>query len=353
MQTPQEVLRYVAAGKHLSQDEASLVMEGIMTGGWSDAQIGSYLTALHAKGETREELAGSAYVMRSKAFHLPLKNRPVLDIVGSGGDGLQTLNISTLAGLTAAAAGAHVAKHGNRAMTGMFGSADILEALGVNLDISPADAIHGVDENRFSFLFAPVFHLSMKYAIGPRKEIGIPSIFNHLGPLTNPVAAESYLLGVNREDNLNRFTHVLQDLGAAHTLLVHGEDGMDEITLTGPTRVVEQKGGEVTEYIINPGDFGMATVPLEALSLADAESSVRVAKAVLAGNAEQHFSDQVALNAGAGLYAADKAASIADGVKLARETLSSGGTQKLLDQVVAYSHAKRVQHDTGPGPDQP
>lgn len=353
MQTPQEVLRYVAAGNDLTQDEAAVVMEGIMTGGWSDAQIGSYLTALHTKGETREELAGSAYVMRSKAFHLPLKHRPVLDIVGSGGDGLKTLNISTLAGLIAAAAGVHVAKHGNRAMTGMFGSADILEALGVNLDISPADAIHGIDENRFSFLFAPVFHLSMRYAIGPRKEIGIPSIFNHLGPLTNPVAAETYLLGVNREDNLHRFTNVLLDLGATHTLLVHGEDGMDEITLTGPTKVVEQKGGEVSEYTIAPGDFGMDTVPLEALTLADAESSVRIAKAVLAGNAERHFSDQVTLNAGAGIYAAGKAGSIAAGVELARDCLASGGAQDVLDKVVAYSDAKRIRHDTGPGPDQP
>ena len=353
MQTPQEVLRYIAAGNDLTRDESAVVMEGIMTGAWSDAQIGAYLTALHIKGETMDELAGSAYIMREKAFHLPIQNRPLLDIVGSGGDGLQTLNVSTLAGLVTAAAGGYVAKHGNRAMTGQCGSADILEGLGVSLDISPADAIRGVDLNHYAFLFAPLFHQSMKYAVGPRKEIGIPSIFNHLGPLTNPVSAERYLLGVNRMDNTKRFTQVLKELGCQHSLLVHGEDGMDEITLTAPTRVVEQKDGTVTEFTLQPEDFGMKRVPMDALRMVDKDTAIRTAGAVLDGKGESHHRDLVALNAGAGIYVAGLAPGIAEGVERAKEILDSGGARKVLEQVAAYTQSKHQPKDSGPGPDQP
>ena len=256
MQSPQENLRHVAAGNDLTQDQAAAVMEGIMSGQWSDAQIGSYLTALHMKGETLDEIIGSAMVMRAKAFTQEVAARPLLDIVGSGGDALQTLNVSTLSGIVCAGAGVRIAKHGNRAMTGMCGSADILEGLGVNLELPPGDAIRGIDENGFAFLFAPHFHQSMKYAIGPRKDIGIPSIFNLLGPLTNPVGAEYYLMGVNKPENARRFTDVLIGLGCPHSLVVHGADGMDEITLTGETSVVEQKNGQIEEYTIQPEDFG-------------------------------------------------------------------------------------------------
>jgi anthranilate phosphoribosyltransferase len=353
MQTPQEVLRYVAAGNDLTQDEAAVVMEGIMTGAWSNAQIGAYLTALHMKGESRDEIIGSAYVMRSKAFHLPVKHRPLLDIVGSGGDGLRTLNVSTLAGLVAAGAGVHVAKHGNRAMTGQCGSADVLEGLGVELDTSPADAIHGIDLNGYSFLLAPLFHQSMKYAVTPRKEIGIPSIFNHLGPLTNPVAAECYLLGVNRDENALRFTEVLVGLGCERSLLVHGEDGMDEISLTGPTHVVEQAQGAVKEYRIAPEDFGMQRTPLQQLTMADRDTAIRTARQVIQGEAEPHHENLVLLNAGAGIYVAGQAGSIAEGVELARESLRSGAARRVLEQVIAYTRSKKLQPDPGPGPEQP
>jgi len=353
MQTPQEMLRYVAAGNHLTQGEAAVVMEGIMTGTWSEAQIGSYLTALHMKGESQDEIIGSAYVMRAKAFHLPVKNRPLLDIVGSGGDGLQTLNVSTLSGLVAAGAGLFIAKHGNRAMTGQCGSADILEGLGVNLDISPADAIAGIDENRFAFLFAPHFHQSMKYAVVPRKDIGIPSIFNHLGPLTNPVAAEHFLLGVNRPENVKRFTQVLIGLDCQRSLLVHGSDGMDEITLTGTTQCAEQRKGTITEFEINPGDFGMKRAPLDALRMADKETAVRTARELLDGKAGEHHENLVALNAGAGLYVGGKAASIAEGVEMARESLRSGAAKGVLDKVIAFTREKSTRKDSGPGPEQP
>ena len=353
MQTPQEVLRYVAAGNDLTQDEAAVVMEGIMTGAWTHSQIGAYLTALHMKGESKDEIIGSAYVMRAKAFHLPVQHRPLLDIVGSGGDGLRTINVSTLAGLIAAGAGVYVAKHGNRAMTGQCGSADVLEGLGVELDLSPADAIHGIDRNGFSFLLAPLFHQSMKYAVAPRREIGIPSIFNHLGPLTNPVGAEIYLLGVNRDENRRRFTEVLIGLECRHSLLVHGEDGMDEISLSAPTHATEQRQGEITEYTLSPEDFGMKRVPLERLTMPDRETAIRTARAVMEGKAEPHHENLVLLNAAAGIYLGGKAKTLAEGLELARETLRSGAARRVLEQVVAYTHSKKQVRDTGPGPDQP
>jgi len=342
MKTPQDVLRRLAAGKDLTQDEASVVMEGIMTGEWTDAQIGAYLTALHMKGESQGEIIGSAYVMRSKAFHLEVKHRPLLDIVGSGGDALHTLNVSTLSGLVCAGAGVPVAKHGNRAMTGMCGSADILEGLGLSLDISPADAIHSVDENGFAFLFAPHFHQSMKHAIGPRKDIGIPSIFNHLGPLTNPLGAEYYVLGVNRRENTQRFTEVLIGLNCKRSLLVHGADGMDEITVTGTTYLVEQNEGKITTSEINPEDFGMKRVPVGELTLPDKAAAIRTAREVLHGTGPEHQVNLVLLNAGAGIYITGNAGSIAEGVEVARESLQSGAAAKVLEKLVTYTQARKI-----------
>jgi anthranilate phosphoribosyltransferase len=340
MQTPQEVIRHVAQRQHLSQDQAAVAMEGIMTGQWTHAQIGSYLTALYMKGESKDEIVGSAYVMRAKAFHLELKFRPLLDIVGSGGDGLRTVNVSTLAGLICAAAGVRVAKHGNRAMTGQCGAADVLEGLGLALDISPADALRGVDENGFGFLLAPHFHQSMKHAIAPRREIGIPSIFNHLGPLTNPAATEFSLIGVNQAQNTRRFTEVLIGLGSLRSIVVHGADGMDEITTTGETHAVEQAAGTVTEYTVTPEQFGLPRAALEQLTLPDKAAAIAMAKAVLAGDAPRVHEDLVVLNAGAGLYLGGKAKTIAAGVELARGTLRSGAALKLLHRVAAYTHAK-------------
>ena len=342
MQTPQEVIRHVASGHDLSLEQAAVAMEGIMTGEWTPAQIGAYLTALHVKGETRDEIVGSAYVMRSKAFRLEVKHRPLLDVVGSGGDGLKTLNVSTLTGLICAGAGQTVAKHGNRAMTGMCGSADILEGLGVEINISPADAIRGIDENGFAFLFAPHFHQSMKHAVAPRKEIGIPSIFNHLGPLTNPVGPEYHMLGVNQRKNVRRFTEVLLGLECPRSLVVHGHDGMDEITLTGPTYVMEQDHGQLREYTIEPEDFGMERVELGELTIPDKTTSIRLADAFLKNQAPKPHENLVLLNAGAALYTAGKTPSIKDGVGLARETLRSGAAHKVLDRVVAYTQSKKI-----------
>jgi anthranilate phosphoribosyltransferase len=349
MQSPQEVIRHVAAGHNLTQDQAAVAMEGIMTGQWTHAQIGAYLTALFMKGETKDEIVGSAYVMRAKAFHLDVKRRPLLDIVGSGGDGLRTLNVSSLAGLTAAAAGVAVAKHGNRAMTGQCGSADVLEGLGLAIDISPADALRGIEENGFAFLFAPHFHQSMKHAVTPRKEIGIPSIFNHLGPLTNPAGPEFSLIGVNQRQNVLRFTEVLIGLGCPRSLIVHGHDGMDEITTTGETYAAEQQGGRIREFVLTPEEFGMGRVPIGQLVLADKPAAIRMARAFLAGEAPKPHEDLVLLNAGAGIYLGGKADSIQEGVSLAREAVHSGAARKLAEKVAAYTQAKRPKPEPEAG----
>jgi anthranilate phosphoribosyltransferase len=347
MQTPQDVIRHVAQGHHLSLEQAAVAMEGIMTGQWTHSQIGAYLTALHMKGEAKDEIVGSAYVMRAKAFHLELKHRPLLDIVGSGGDGLKTVNVSTLSGLICAAAGVRVAKHGNRAMTGQCGSADVLEGLGVALDISPADALRGVDENGFAFLMAPHFHQSMKYAGATRKEIGIPSIFNHLGPLTNPAATEYSLIGVNQAKNTHRFTEVLIGLGSQRSMVVHGADGMDEITTTGETQVVEQTNGAVKEYTLTPEQFGISRVTAAQLTMPDKATAVATARSILAGDAPKVHEDLVVMNAGAGLYLGGKAATIAEGIELARKTLRSGAAKQLTEKIVAYSLAKLPKPEPG------
>lgn len=341
MQSPQEVIRHVAGGKNLTLEQAAVAMEGIMTGQWSNAQIGAYLTALHMKGETKDEIVGSAYVMREKAFHLEVKRRPLLDIVGSGGDGLRTINVSSLAGLIVAAGGVGVAKHGNRAMTGQCGAADVLEGLGLAIDISPADAMRGIDENGFAFLFAPHFHQSMKYAVAPRKEIGIPSIFNHLGPLTNPARTELNLLGVNQRRNTHRFTEVLMGLGCHHSMVVHGHDGMDEITITGETYVVEQRDGQVKEYVITPEEFGIPRVPIGLLVMPDKATAIRNAQALLQAEAPKPQEDLVVLNAAAGLYLGGKVNGLKQGVSMAREILHSGAAHKLAEKVAAYTVSKK------------
>ena len=341
MQSPQDFIRTVAQRTDLTQDQSAAAMEGIMDGEWTPAQIAGYLTALSIKGETKDEIVGSARVMRAKAYNQEVKNRPLVDPVGSGGDGLHTVNVSTLAGLIAAGAGVRIAKHGNRAMTGQCGSADLLEGLGMELEISAADAIAGIDENGFAFLFAPVFHQSMRHAIGPRREIGIPSIFNYLGPLTNPVAPEAQLIGVNQQQNTMRFTEVLIGLGCRHSLVVYGRDGMDEITNTGETQVVEQKDGEIKEFQLAPEDFAMARVNHGDLTMADKETAIRTGQAVLKGQAPGPNEDLVLLNAGATVYLGGKAASIADGVDVAREALRSGAAQQVVERVAAYTQSKK------------
>ncbi len=341
MESPQDFIRTVAQRTDLTREQSAAAMEGIMSGDWTPAQIAAYLTALSIKGETQEEIVGGAQVMRAKAYSQELKTRPVVDPVGSGGDGLHTVNVSTLAGLIAAGAGVPIAKHGNRAMTGQCGSADVLEGLGIELEIPPAAAIEGIDENGFGFLFAPVFHQSMRHAVGPRREIGIPSIFNYLGPLTNPVAPEAQLIGVNQAQNTKRFTDVLIGLGCGHSMVVYGKDGMDEITNTGETTVVEQRAGAITEYELTPEDFGMERVTPDDLRMPDKEAAIRMGQSVLKGEAPKPHEDLVLLNAAATIYLGGKADSVKEGLAVAREALQSGAAQQVVERVAAYTQSKK------------
>jgi anthranilate phosphoribosyltransferase len=342
MQAPQDFIKAVAGRTDLTREQSAAAMEGIMNGEWSPAQIAAYLTALHIKGETKDEIVGGAQVMRAKAFSAEVKNRPLVDPVGSGGDGLHTVNVSTLSGLIAAGAGVCIAKHGNRAMTGQCGAADVLEGLGIELEISPADAIKGIDENGFGFLFAPAFHQSMRHAIGPRREIGVPSIFNYLGPLTNPVAPEAQLIGVNQGQNTQRFTEVLIGLGCRHSMVVFGLDGMDEITNTGPTEVVEQRDGAIEAYQVEPEEFGMERVTHKELTMPDKETAIRTAEALLRGEASKPHEDLVLLNAGATVYLGGKAGSVKEGVTVAREALHSGAALKVVERVAAYTKDRKL-----------
>ena len=342
MESAQDFIRHLTGGKDLSRKEAEKATEGIMSGAWSGAQIGAYLTAMNMKGENREEIVGSATVMRAKAFNKSVKRRPLLDIVGSGGDGLQTINVSTLAGLVVAGAGVGVAKHGNRAMSGMCGSADILEGLGVTIEISPSDAVDSIDHNGFAFLFAPHFHESMKYAVGPRREIGIPTIFNYLGPLTNPVGVEYHLIGVSDRPNTALFTEVLIGLGCPHSIVAHGADGMDEITTTGETHIVEQIEGAIREYSLTPEEFGLPRVNLADLTIPDKKTAIALAKAFLKGEAPRQHEDLVLFNAAAGLYVANAAKDIAEGLDIARESLRSGAATGMLAKLTEYTAARKL-----------
>lgn len=341
MPTPQDVIQIIASGQNLSKEQAAQAMEGIMNGDWSPSQIGAYITALSIKGESQEEIVGSASVMRAKAVQKEVSHRPLLDPVGSGGDGAHTINVSTLAGLVGAGAGVTIAKHGNRAMTGQCGAADFLEALGVDLDISAEAAVEGIDEVGFAFLFAQKFHPSMRHAAGPRKEVGLPSMFNYLGPLTNPLQPEYHLVGVNKQENTKRFTEVLIELGCKHSMVVHGGDGMDEITLSAETHVVEQFDGKVNSYIINPGDFGFDQVPKGSLALSSRDEAIRMGREVLEGKAPESHTNLVLLNAGAVVYLGGKAPSLKEGIVVARESLSSGAAREVAEKAAAYTQSRK------------
>ena len=336
-----QILRQVASGSSLSVQQAAMVMDDIMSGTWTPAQIGAYMTALHMKKETTAEIIGSATVMRQKAFALPCKRRPLLDVVGSGGDGLHTINVSTLAALVCAGAGATVAKHGNRAMSSLCGAADLLAGLGVAIDISPADAIAGVEENGFGFLFAPHFHRSMQHALAPRREIGLATIFNHLGPLTNPLCAEYQLIGVNRAEHVERFTNVLIGLNCERSLVLHGSGGMDEASLHGPTQMMEQRQGTIRKLQITPQALGLTAAPLEAIQVNSREQSIEAAHALLEGGGSPAHRDMVLLNATLALSLTETNPELPACLERARESLLGGAARTVLKRVVDFTQSHR------------
>jgi anthranilate phosphoribosyltransferase len=338
-----EALAKLVEGESLSQDEAAATMEDIMEERATPAQFGALVTALRLKGETPEEIAGMAQVMRRKALRVQTA-APVVDTCGTGGDGSGTFNVSTAAAFVVAAAGQPVAKHGNRGMTSKCGSADVLEALGASITLGPDAVARCIDETGFGFMFAQLFHPAMKFAAPLRREIGFRTVFNILGPLSNPAGATRQVLGAASQDAQNRLAQALRLLGSERALVVHGAEGLDEVSLSGPTFVLDVAGGRVSESVIRPEQVGLRTAHAEALKGGDAAENAAIVRAVLSGNGDLGGNlpaqrDMVALNAGAALVAAGKASSLAEGVQLAQETLASGAALRTLEKFVATSKA--------------
>jgi anthranilate phosphoribosyltransferase len=334
----QAAIKAVMARRDLSIDEMTSVMQQIMTGECTPSQIGGFLVGLRMKGESVDELAAAARVMRELSTGVEVGCANLVDTAGTGGDSSGSFNISTASAIVAAAAGAHVAKHGNRSMTSNSGSADVLEAAGVKLDISPARIGECIEQVGVGFMFAPAHHGAMKHAIGPRREMAVRTVFNVLGPLTNPAAAPNQIIGVFDGELVELMARVLQQLESHHVMVVHGEDGMDEISISAPTRVAELKNGEISSYTLSPADFGMETASVEALRVGSAQQSLEMIRAVLADQAGP-ARDIVCLNAGAAIYVSGVSDTLAAGVDAARAALGSGKAAAVLDNLVARTNA--------------
>ena len=332
-----EAIAALIDGRSLTVDEAASVMEEIMGGEVTPAQFGAFVTALRLKGETVDEITGLAKTMRAKAIAVTIAE-PVVDTCGTGGDGLHTFNISTVAAFVAAGAGLKVAKHGNRAMSSQCGSADVLEALGVKIDLNAEQVQRCLEEVGMGFMFAPVFHPAMKYASAPRREIGIRTVFNIIGPLTNPAGAGAQVLGVADESLLEKLASVLQSLGCNHALVVHGDDGLDEITITGKTRVCELKGGRIQSYSISPEDFGLSQASLENLKGGSADENAALLRRILAGDTGPQR-DVVLMNAAAVLLVGEKVGTLQEGISLAKEVIDSGRALMKLEQLIEFSQS--------------
>ena len=323
--------------QHLTEAEAEAVMLEIMDGQTAPAQIAAYLTALRMKGETADEITGSARAMRAKAVRIRPTDPLVVDTCGTGGDGGTTFNVSTTAAFVVAGAGITVAKHGNRAVSSRAGSADVLKGLGVRIDLPPEQVEECVNEIGIGFLFAPVFHGAMKHAVGPRQEIGVRTIFNLLGPLTNPAGATIQIVGVYEEGLCDLMANVLMRLGVLHCYVVHGMDGLDEITLTDRTRVCEGKAGRLTSYVVEPRDFGFQRARPKDLAGGDAEENARITRDVLSGR-EGPRQQLVQLNAAPALVACGKAATLQDGVALAQTIIRSGAAMDKLERLIKWTN---------------
>jgi anthranilate phosphoribosyltransferase len=338
MEMPQAI-NQVLARKDLSAEEMTAVMHTIMTGGATPAQIGGFLIGLRMKGETVTEIAAAASVMRELASGVDIGGLDhTVDIVGTGGDSSGTFNVSTASMFVAAAAGCHVAKHGNRSVSSKSGSADALEAAGIRLDLSPAQVEQCVREVGVGFMFAPGHHSAMKHAIGPRKEMGARTIFNVLGPLTNPAGVPNQLLGVFSDELLDPLANVLQKLGSRHVMVVHSRDGLDEISIGDKTEVAELKDGRVRRFSIQPEDFGLARTPIAAIKAADAAGSLAIIRSVL-DNQAGPARDIVQLNAGAAIYTAGLADNLAEGIQKADQAIASGEARNRLDRLVILTQS--------------
>lgn len=334
----QTAIRTVTERRDLTSREMHDVMRTIMTGEATPAQIGGFLIGLRMKGETVDEIAAAARVMRDLATQVDVSTEHLVDTCGTGGDGAGTFNISTTAAFVVAAAGGQVAKHGNRSVSSRSGSADVLEAAGVNLAISAGQVADCIREAGVGFMFAPQHHGAMKHAIGPRREMGVRTLFNLLGPLTNPAGAPHQVLGVFSDVWLEPLAEVLGRLGSTHVLVVHAEDGLDEISIGAATRIAELKNSRISSYTITPEEFGLTRADIGLLAVDNAEQSLSMMLQVLDGHAGP-ARDIVVLNAGAAIYAADLSATLAEGVTRATEALDSGEARKRLDRLVELTNS--------------
>ena len=334
----QEAIKDLIAGADLSRARTRAAMAQIMSGQATDAQIGAFLVALRIKGETVDEIAGCAEVMREKATPIATTRPDLIDTCGTGGDGSGTFNISTAVAFVACGAGLAVAKHGNRSISSHCGSADVLDALGVNVEASPEKVGECIDEVGIGFLFAVALHGAMKHAIGPRRELATRTVFNVLGPLTNPAGAKRQLLGVYDGALTEALAGVLGQLGSERALVVHGSDGLDEITLTGPTQVSELRDGQVSTRQIDPRDFGLQRASAEALQGGDAAYNAHILREVL-DSREGPRRDVVLINAAAAIAVGGRAEDMTAGLELARASIDSGRARRALERLVEVSNA--------------
>lgn len=338
-------LNHIAGGASLSQAQMTEVMRAVMTGQATAAQIGALLMGLRMKGETVDEITGAASVMRELAARVDIDQTHLVDTCGTGGDGANLFNVSTASAFVAAACGVRVAKHGNRSVSSSTGSADVLEAAGVHLDLTPEQVKKCIDALGVGFMFAPAHHSAMKHAIGPRREMGLRTLFNMLGPMTNPALVQRQVIGVFKRDLCRTMAEVLGRLGSTHVLVVHAEDGLDEITLSGATHVAELRDGEVTEYRIGPTDFGIAPASLDGLAVHNATESLALIRNAL-GKRDQPAADKaadiIALNAGAAIYVSGVADSLAQGVAMAQDAIGSGLAREKIQELAAFTECLRA-----------
>jgi len=334
----QAAIRAVTEQQNLNTNEMRAAMELVMTGQATPAQIGGFLIGLRMKGETVEEIAAAASVMRALATGVKAQGQHVVDVVGTGGDGAHTFNISTTSAIIVAACGGRVAKHGNRSVSSKSGAADLLEAAGVRLDLTPDDITRCLDEVGVGFMFAPNHHSAMRHALGPRREMAVRTLFNLLGPLTNPANAPNQLLGVFDASWVEPIAQVLKRLGSNHVLVVHSEDGLDEISGSAPTLVAELLDGAVCTYTLTPEQFGMHRTPLDTIIVGSVKESLAMVKSVLADEAGP-ARDIVLLNAGAAIYAANLTDTIEGGITRARDALASGEAARRLEALATLSQS--------------
>jgi len=339
--TLREALGKLVLKENLTREEANAAMRSLVEGEATPSQIAAFAIALRMKGETAEEIAGLAEVMRAAATRVNAGD-DVVDVVGTGGDGAGTLNISTLSALIVASAGGRVAKHGNRSITSACGAADYLEAIGIAIDLPPEGVAQCVGETGFGFMFAPLYHPAMQHAIVPRREIGVRTVFNILGPLTNPAGARRQLTGVATPELGETLAHVLQLMGAEHAVIVHGQDGLDEISVSAPTEIHEARDGGVNSYVIEPEQYGIQRSAADAVRGGTVDANVRMSEAVLDGQ-RGPSRDVVLLNAGTALYVAGLADSIARGIERAADELDSGRARRKIAEVASASQRIKAE----------